>query len=110
MIQYGSTDLHELRFSSMRASIELRDAQWIDVEVLFELDLHQGSELPADLSELSALLICTYGGDIVQIVPQDEGRDCEYQFTDAEKEQLRQFYEQSVKQLLRLKVERIDNT
>lgn len=105
MIQYGSTEVHELKFVSLRASIELRDQQWIDVEVQFELDEVNGSALPEDLTELSALLICTYAGQIAQIVPQDEGRDCEYQFTESEKEQLRNYYEHAVEKQLLLKVE-----
>ncbi|MFH5184536.1 hypothetical protein ACHHV8_18865 [Paenibacillus sp. TAB 01] len=105
MIQYGSTDVHELLFASMRASIELRDRQWIDVEIQFELDWENGAALPDDVTELSALLICTYNGEIAQIVPQDEGRDCEFQFTESEKAQLRHYYEQSVKNQLLHKVE-----
>ncbi|MFE5317420.1 hypothetical protein ACFQ88_01810 [Paenibacillus sp. NPDC056579] len=98
MIAYGSVDIRELRFMNMRSTIDLRDEQWIDVEVRF--DLPDRGELPEDISDLSALLICTYSGDIVQIVPQDEGRDCEYQFTEAEKNQLRDYYELQAKQKL----------
>jgi hypothetical protein len=101
MIQYGSLIHTELCFDKIRAQIDLRDEQWIDVELRLELD--PGSVLPDDLSELTALLICTYSGDIAQIVPQDEGRDCEYQFTDGEKEQLRYYYEQNVKSRLLLR-------
>ncbi|MBE1441889.1 hypothetical protein [Paenibacillus sp. OAS669] len=98
MIQYGSVDVRELKFMNMRSTIELRDEQWVDVEVCFDLDA--GSELPEELSDLSALLICTYSGGIAQVVPQDEGRDCEFQFTESEKEQLRLYYEYEVKPLL----------
>lgn len=98
MIAYGSVDIRELRFMNMRSTIDLRDEQWIDVEVRFDLPDRGG--LPEDISDLSALLICTYSGDIVQIVPQDEGRDCEYQFTEAEKNQLRDYYERQAKQKL----------
>lgn len=93
MIQYGSSELHELRFVQMRATAERR-GQWLDVEIRF--DLAEDSELPEQLEELTALLICTQDGAVVQIVPQDEGRDCEFQFTELEKEQLRSFYERGV--------------
>lgn len=98
MIQFGSLDYAELRFQQLRAAIELRDSQWIDVELYFELE--PGSKLPEGLTELSALLICTYAGDIAQIVPQDEGRDCEFQFTSDEKAQLVSYYESSVRSRL----------
>ncbi|NHN30677.1 hypothetical protein [Paenibacillus agricola] len=98
MIQFGSLHYAELKFEQIRATTELRDAQWIDVLLRFELK--QGSVLPEDLTELSALIICTYAGAVAQIVPQDEGRDCEFQFTEDEKEQLLGYYEQNVKQEL----------
>ncbi|CAG7629479.1 hypothetical protein ACFQI7_15910 [Paenibacillus allorhizosphaerae] len=93
MIQYGSSELKEIRFANMRAMAERR-GQWLDIEVSF--DLTDGSELPEELEHLTALLICTHDGAIVQFVPQDEGRDCEFQFTELEKEQLRSFYESNV--------------
>lgn len=98
MIQFGSLNYAELKFEQIKATIELRDAQWIDVSLRFKLK--QGSVLPADMTELSALIICTYSGAVAQIVPQDEERDCEFQFTDEEKEQLLAFYERNVKQEL----------
>jgi hypothetical protein len=103
MIQYGSTDINELKFLGFQASIEPRDGQWIDVELRPQLT--ENSQLPADISELTALLICTYSGDIAQFVPQDEGRDCEYHFTESEKAQLRDYYEKQLRPLLLHKVE-----
>ncbi|WP_282935404.1 hypothetical protein [Paenibacillus sp. RC67] len=102
MIQYGSVEVKDLKFIHMKSTIELRDEQWIDIEVRFGLG--EGSELPNDITDLSALLICSYSGGIAQIVPQDEGRDCEYQFTESEKEQLRTYYENEVKPKLLSKV------
>ncbi|WP_028548261.1 hypothetical protein [Paenibacillus sp. UNC451MF] len=98
MIQYGSVDVKELKFHRMKSTVDLRDEQWIDVEVRF--DLGEGSELPHDLTDLSALLICSYSGGIAQIIPQDEGRDCEYQFTELEKAQLKDYYENEVRPML----------
>lgn len=95
MIQYGSPEAKDLTFNRLRARAERReDGQWIDVEVRF--DLAEGT-LPDGIEELTALIICTARGDIVQIVPQDEGRDCEFQFTDNEKAQLAAYYEAEVK-------------
>ncbi|TDF99628.1 hypothetical protein [Paenibacillus piri] len=95
MIQYGAEQATEFTFQQYRASIEPRDNQWVDVELRFELK--PGCELPVELTDLTALLICTRTGDIFQIVPQDEGRDCEFQFTEAEKVQLRLYYDMQVK-------------
>ncbi|NOU93817.1 hypothetical protein GC093_11360 [Paenibacillus sp. LMG 31456] len=95
MIQYGSDDHSDLIFQRLHASIEPRDSQWVDVELSFELSPE--SVMPTDLLDLTALLVCTHSGEIFQIVPQDEGRDCEYQFTETEKVQLRQYYETQVK-------------
>ncbi|ALS22435.1 hypothetical protein [Paenibacillus naphthalenovorans] len=95
MIAYGGTELKELRFERMEARIEPRDEQWIDVEVRFRLA--DGSVPPEGFEELSALLICTHDGEIFDIVPQDEGRDCEFRFTESEKQQLRSFYEREVR-------------
>lgn len=98
MIRYGAEQVQELRFVRPRATVEPRDGQWIDVEVRFGLE--PGTDLPEEISDLTGLIICTAAGDIVQIVPQDEGRDCEFQFTEQEKEQLRSFYEREVRPFL----------
>ncbi|WP_426453966.1 hypothetical protein ACP26L_16035 [Paenibacillus sp. S-38] len=96
MLIYGSTDIHELRFEELRARVESRDEQWIDVEVEFRV---AGPDaVPEGITELGALLVVTSRGDIAEIAPQDEGRDCEYQFTESEKAQLREFYEREVRQ------------
>ncbi|MGF7030664.1 hypothetical protein J2T17_001569 [Paenibacillus mucilaginosus] len=95
MLIYGSTDIHELRFEELTARVERRDEQWIDVDVGFRV---AGPDaVPEDITELGALLVVTNRGDIAEIAPQDEGRDCEYQFTESEKAQLREFYEREVR-------------
>ncbi|MBP1155522.1 MULTISPECIES: hypothetical protein [unclassified Paenibacillus] len=94
MIAYGGTDIKELRFEQMKARIEPRDDQWIDVDICFQLA--DGALMPEGIEELSALLICTRGGDIIDIVPQDEGRDCEFRFTESEKQQLQSYFEREV--------------
>ncbi|MBD2847938.1 hypothetical protein IDH44_22310 [Paenibacillus sp. IB182496] len=85
MIQYGSDRVTELRFEQLTARVERRDAQWVDVEARFR---SEAERLYPELERLSALIICTTGGQIAQIVPQDGGLDCEYQFTAGEKAQL----------------------
>lgn len=89
MIKYGLDRVTELRFESIEAMIERRDGQWVDITLRFKLA--PGSEAPSDLIDFTALVICTQSGAIAQIVPQDEGCDCEYQFTAGEKEQITAF-------------------
>ncbi|MCZ8521547.1 MULTISPECIES: hypothetical protein [Paenibacillus] len=98
MLIYGSTDIHELRFEEFTARAERRDEQWIDVEVEFKVA--GPSAVPDGISRLGALLVCTARGDIAEIAPQDEGRDCEFQFTESEKSQLREYYEREVRALV----------
>ncbi|WP_248925658.1 hypothetical protein [Paenibacillus hamazuiensis] len=94
MLKYGSPETGELRFKAFRSRVERRDEQWIDVELRFELE--EGSALPDDVTDLTALVICTKKGDVFQVVPQDEGMDCEYQFTPSEKEQIIRYVEQEL--------------
>lgn len=89
MIKYGLDRITELSFRSFRPAIERRDEQWVDIILRFELAPE--SEMPDDLIDLTALVICTADGTIAQIVPHDEGCDCEYQFTAGEKEQITAF-------------------
>ncbi|MDQ1909181.1 hypothetical protein RAC89_01545 [Paenibacillus sp. GD4] len=94
MIRYGDPVVEELIFERLKARVEPRDEQWVDVEISFAL---ADGKQPEDVEDLSALIICTRRGDVVQIVPQDEGRDCEFQFTEGEKEQLRRFFDEQVR-------------
>jgi hypothetical protein len=91
MIKYGLDRVTELRFESITAAMERRDNQWVDIFLRFEVTGE--TPVPADLIDFSGLVICTLGGAIAQIVPQDEDIDCEYQFTAFEKEQIRTFIE-----------------
>ncbi|CAM4204764.1 hypothetical protein L1N85_07425 [Paenibacillus alkaliterrae] len=92
MIKYGLDSVTELRFQSFQPIIERRDGQWVDITLRFELAPE--TEAPGDLIDFSALVICTADGTIVQMVPHDEGCDCEYQFTVSEKEQIAAFINQ----------------
>ncbi|WP_051236502.1 hypothetical protein [Paenibacillus pinihumi] len=88
MIKYGSDRVTHLEFASFTPRLERRDNQWIDVGLRFELKRTCAEEAPQDLIDLTILVICTHGGQIAQIIPLDEGCDCEYQFTAGEKEQI----------------------
>ncbi|SDC50315.1 hypothetical protein SAMN02799630_00162 [Paenibacillus sp. UNCCL117] len=95
MLTYGSTDVSELKFTSMKHDIDIRDERWVDVYVRLETEAPE--LVPASIGELGALLVATRDGLLVEIAAQDEGRDCEYQFTESEKAQLRHYYEQQVR-------------
>ncbi|MFD0713485.1 hypothetical protein [Paenibacillus sp. GCM10027626] len=89
MIQYGSDRVLELKFAQFKPRLERRNSHWIEIELKFELS--PATPAPPELTDLSALVICTSEGIIAQIVPLDEGCDCEFQFTADEKEQMRAF-------------------
>lgn len=93
MIQYGSETMTELKFLSFVPRMERRDAQWIDIEMAIRV--HADTPIPAEIVDLTVLVIVTHGGVIAQIVPLDEGTDCEFQFTTDEKVQIRAFVERA---------------
>ncbi|MBB6638378.1 hypothetical protein [Cohnella thailandensis] len=90
MIKYGDDRVTNLQFAAFYPRIERRDEQWVDVELRFETKPNT-DEVPSDLIELTALVICTRAGAPIQIEAQDAGCDCEYQFTFFEKEQIEAF-------------------
>ncbi|MBM7563337.1 hypothetical protein [Paenibacillus sacheonensis] len=96
MIQYGSDTITQLTFVSFRPRMERRDNQWIDIELAIEVN--ETTPVPMELTDLTVLVICTHGGAIAQIVPLDEGTDCEFQFTSDEKEQIRTYIESETMQ------------
>jgi len=91
MIKYGLDRVDEMKFASFQPTIEKRDDMWIDIELT--VTLSPDTPVPDDLIDFSILVICAANGHIAQMVPLDEGCDCEYQFTPAEKDQLRQYIE-----------------
>jgi hypothetical protein len=100
MIRYGDETWRELTFSAFYPRVERRDSQWIDVELRVEAAAE--TPLPDDLIDFSILVICTHSGFPVQIVPMDEGCDCEYQLTQGEKEQVEAYLQgEPVLQLIR---------
>lgn len=94
MIKYGQTEIKDLKFHSFQSIVETRDDLLMDIWLRFELD--ESTPLPEDLTELSAWVIATHQGKIVEIVPQDEGTDCEYRFTQEEKQQIIDYVEEEV--------------
>lgn len=95
VIKYGADTVAQLRFASFTPRLERRDGQWVDVELRFELEDGSQGDAPGDLIDLTILVICTHGGQIAQIIPLDEGCDCEYQFTADEKEQIAAYIDRS---------------
>lgn len=89
MIKYGLDRITELKFRSFQPIMERRNEQWVDINLRFELAPE--TEMPDDMIDFTALVICKIDGTIAQIVPHDEGCDCEYQFTVGEKEQITAF-------------------
>src|SRR5690606_3891351 len=85
MIKNGSEHVTELRFEAMSARLELRNDQWVDIDIRSTGE--EATPVPHDLIGRSARVITSTAGLIAQIVPQDEGCDCDYQLTGQEKEQ-----------------------
>ncbi|MBB6669205.1 hypothetical protein [Cohnella nanjingensis] len=86
MIRYGDEFAKELTFVGIDARIERRDGQWVDVVLRFATA--EETPIPSDLIDLTGLIVCTHEGHPIQMIPLDEGCDCEYQFTVGEKEQI----------------------
>lgn len=89
MFRYGEDMPKELKFTGFEASVDRRDAQWIDAELVLRVDA--STPLPDDVIDLTALVVCTHAGHPIQIEALDEGIDCEYQFTIFEKEQIERY-------------------
>ncbi|TJY44195.1 hypothetical protein E5161_02030 [Cohnella pontilimi] len=100
MIRYGDETWWELTFSAFYPRVEKRDNQWIDVEL--RVETAAAAPLPDDLIDFSILAICTHSGYPVQLVPMDEGCDCEYQLTQGEKDQVEAYLlSEPLQQLIR---------
>lgn len=89
MMKYGAESPVEHRFTLSLVEVERR-GPWIDMFVA--MHPREGNEWPDDLEDPSLLLICNTAGELVQIVLQNEGCDCEYQLTYSEKAQAEQFF------------------
>jgi len=91
MIQYGSEQVTELKFEAFIPRLELRNSHWVDIDL--KLVLSPNTPAPEETVDLTALVICTIDGIIAQMVPLDEGCDCEFQFTMDEKDQIKAYIE-----------------
>lgn len=87
MMKYGAEHV-EHKFTLSFIESEVR-GQWRDIYLRMHLEV--GEMFPEDLIDPSILVICNLEGEIVQIVLHDEGCDCEFQFTYAEKAQIENF-------------------
>ncbi|MEF3303882.1 hypothetical protein [Paenibacillus sp. GYB003] len=65
-----------------------RRGSFIDVYLKLR---RNGAEWPDDLPEPGALVICRTDGEPIDYVALNEGCDCEYRFTELEKEQLKRY-------------------
>jgi hypothetical protein len=59
---------------------------WVNVYISFQID--NVEILPEGLNDPSALAVFDKDGELQEIIAHDEGVDCEYKFTDKEKEQI----------------------
>ncbi|MED1862107.1 hypothetical protein P4V41_01360 [Fictibacillus nanhaiensis] len=88
MYKYGFTNYFEgiLHFTGHDV---VQVGQWTNVYVSFEIDNLE--ILPEGLNEPSALVVYDGNGELQEIIAHDEGVDCEYKFTDKEKEQINEY-------------------
>jgi hypothetical protein len=97
MMKYGADKPVEHQFTLSHGEVEKR-GPWIDIYLI--MHLKDGQALPEDLQEPGILIICNLSGDLVQIVLQNEGIDCEFQLTYSEKAQIEQYFEEHQASLL----------
>lgn len=90
MIKYDANLLFEAELRPYRPAVERRGRL---VDVYVRLEAPEGAEWPADLTEPGALIVYGADGEPIDYVVLDEGCDCEYRFTEREKEQLKQYVE-----------------
>ena len=87
MMKFNAESMFEPSIRPFRPVVERREP-YIDIYLKLE---RQGEGWPDDLAEPGALVICRTGGEPIQYVVLDEGCDCEYRFTEQEKEQLKRY-------------------
>ncbi|MBD7962801.1 hypothetical protein [Fictibacillus norfolkensis] len=88
MYKYGFTNYFEgsLHFTGHDV---VQVGPWTNVDISFEIDNLE--IFPEGLSEPSALAVYDGNGELQEIIAHDEGVDCEYKFTDKEKEQINEY-------------------
>ncbi|RKN86722.1 hypothetical protein [Paenibacillus ginsengarvi] len=87
MYKFDAGRMFEGRLQPYSPVVERRDP-FIDIYMKLTI---AGVELPDDLNEPGALVICRNNGEPIDYVVLDEGCDCEYRFTELEKDQLRTY-------------------
>ncbi|EIT85617.1 hypothetical protein A374_10288 [Fictibacillus macauensis ZFHKF-1] len=91
MYKYGFENYFEASFTHLSAEVVMTQ-QWINVYVQF--DGSEDTVYPSDLQEPSGLVVFDATGELHDMIVLNEGVDCEYKFTDREKEQLLTFIKQ----------------
>ncbi|MDV2683743.1 hypothetical protein RYX56_05055 [Alkalihalophilus lindianensis] len=83
----------EAKFTDLKL-VETYELQlWMHHVVAFE-----GENIPSDLVDPEALLITNQDGEVLQVILREEGCDSPlFQFTENEKEQLKEWFNESVK-------------
>lgn len=87
MYKFNAQLMFEAEIRPYRPYVERRGAF---LDIYMQLDPGDQS-WPEDLTEPGALVICDEAGVPIEYVVQSEGCDCEYRFTEDEKEQLRNY-------------------
>ncbi len=85
MYKYGFTNYFEGNLTFTGYDV-VQVGPWTNVYISFEIE--NVEIFPEGLSEPSALAIYNGEGELQEIIAHDEGVDCEYKFTDKEKEQI----------------------
>jgi hypothetical protein len=94
MMKYGAETPIEHKFTLSYVDMDKRPS-WIDVQLALKPLTADG--LPPDLQDPTILVICNYAGELIQIVLQNEGCDCDYQLTYTEKEQIEHYFSEHIK-------------
>jgi hypothetical protein len=85
MYKYGFTNYFEGKLNFTGYEI-IQVGPWLNVYLSFEIE--NVEILPEGLSDPSALAVYNKDRELQEIIAHDEGVDCEYKFTDKEKEQI----------------------
>ncbi|MBY6035016.1 hypothetical protein KUV80_00020 [Fictibacillus nanhaiensis] len=98
MYKYGFENYFEGKLNITSYDV-IQVGPWINVYISFQIE--NVEILPEGLTEPSALAVFDQEGELQEIIAHDEGVDCEYKFTDKEKEQITKYLSGvDVKQIL----------
>lgn len=85
MYKYGFTNYFEGNLQFLNYDV-VQVGPWTNVYISFQIKNLE--VFPDGLNEPSALAVYNTEGELQEIIAHDEGVDCEYKFTDKEKEQI----------------------